>query len=203
MSYLDWLPSAGRVLFFYDMERQPWGFDPQDEDGSQVVYLAESSLTGGDAAIPESIEFEGIEKKWSIGFRKIELPPSWNSDEIKALRLSSAELGRFIEYRNQLYGGTPHHQVGGYADCVQGSHMQLECELVSNGLYCGDATGYKHPRAAKLARNVSDWQLLFQMDSDDDLDIMWGDVGKIYYWIRKQDALKSRFDKTWLILQCG
>ncbi|MCX6878962.1 MAG: DUF1963 domain-containing protein [Verrucomicrobia bacterium] len=47
------------------------------------------------------------------------------------------------------------------------------------------------------------WSLLFQMDTDDDLKIMWGDAGMIYFWVRRDDARKLKFDNTWVILQCG
>lgn len=81
--------------------------------------------------------------------------------------------------------------------------MELECQLVTNGLYCGDSSGYEDPGVKDLERGIGDWHLLFQMDSDDELNIMWGDAGLIYFWIRKQDALEGIFAKTWLVLQCG
>jgi uncharacterized protein YwqG len=31
---------------------------------------------------------------------------------------------------------------------------------------------------------------------------MWGDSGTIYYWIRRQDLHRARFDRAWMILQC-
>src|SRR5215207_3951096 len=35
-----WLPASGRLLFFYDAENQPWGFDPKNR-GSWAVMLAD------------------------------------------------------------------------------------------------------------------------------------------------------------------
>jgi len=32
---------------------------------------------------------------------------------------------------------------------------------------------------------------------------MWGDLGRIYYWIRDDDLAARRFDRSWLVLQCG
>jgi len=34
-------------------------------------------------------------------------------------------------------------------------------------------------------------------------EMMWGDDGRIYYWIKKQDLLRYNFENTWLILQSG
>ena len=81
--------------------------------------------------------------------------------------------------------------------------MELECQLASNGLYVGDATGYQHPRRFELEGGATDWELLLQLDSDDDADMMWGDAGALYFWIRKQDAETADFSKVWMVLQCG
>ena len=31
---------------------------------------------------------------------------------------------------------------------------------------------------------------------------MWGDLGRLYYWIREQDLRRQAFDASWLVLQC-
>ncbi len=74
--------------------------------------------------------------------------------------------------------------------------------LVTNGLYCGDQTGYEDPRARELEGGADEWMLLLQLDSDDGADLMWGDGGMLYFWIRKEDLRQHRFDKVWMTLQC-
>lgn len=32
---IEWLPDTGRLLFFYDLEEWPWGFDPNDKGAGQ------------------------------------------------------------------------------------------------------------------------------------------------------------------------
>jgi uncharacterized protein YwqG len=81
--------------------------------------------------------------------------------------------------------------------------MQLEAALVTSGLYCGDATGYEDPRAQVVAASADEWQLLLQLDSDDRADLMWGDGGMLYFWIRAQDLAERRFEMVWMTLQCG
>lgn len=44
--------------------------------------------------------------------------------------------------------------------------------------------------------------LLFQVDTDDDLDMMWGDMGMLYYVIGAHDLASKRFEKTWFSMQC-
>ncbi|MBK8507084.1 MAG: DUF1963 domain-containing protein [Saprospiraceae bacterium] len=64
---------------------------------------------------------------------------------------------------------------------IQGP-MELECELVTNGLYCGDATGYNDPKAKELAKNAETWTLLFQVDSNyEEAGMIWGDMGRLYF----------------------
>ncbi len=93
--------------------------------------------------------------------------------------------------------------LGGYCDPVQGADMDLECQLVSNGLYCGDETGYKGKRFKELKAGRVEWTLLLQIDSDDDVDMMWEDCGILYFWIRESDLKAKNFDKVWMILQCS
>jgi len=47
---------------------------------------------------------------------------------------------------------------------------------------------------------ASDWRLLLQLDSG---VWMWGDCGKLYFWIPRADLAAGRFDRVWLQLQCG
>lgn len=80
--------------------------------------------------------------------------------------------------------------------------MQLECQLVSHGLYCGDSSGYQDPRAAELEPGAVEWRLLLQIDSEDDAGMMWGDVGRIYYWMHRQDLANRNWEKARLCFQC-
>jgi len=31
----------------------------------------------------------------------------------------------------------------------------------------------------------------------------WGDVGRLYYWITREDLIAGNWELSWLILQCG
>jgi uncharacterized protein YwqG len=81
--------------------------------------------------------------------------------------------------------------------------MELECQLASNGVNCGSPEGYATPQAKQLEDGAQNWRLLFQMDSDDDLGVMWGDVGMLYFWIEEAAARRGDFSNVWLVLQCG
>lgn len=47
---------------------------------------------------------------------------------------------------------------------------------------------------------------MFQLDSvkseEEDFELMLGDCGMLYFYIRKEDLPARRFDRVWLILQC-
>jgi uncharacterized protein YwqG len=146
---------------------------------------------------------DSVLPKRYVAFNLSKLPPSWETPELSAVGLTDAEMDLFMEQRTALYREQPHHQIGGFADPVQNPDMDEECQLVTSGLYVGDAAGYNDPRAEKLKEGAGEWSLLFQMDTDDELKIMWGDAGMIYFWVRRDDARKLKFDNAWVILQCG
>ena len=99
------------------------------------------------------------------------------------------------------------HKLLGYADLVQGE-MLTECERTTRGLYCGDAESYQNTSEdvkEDVRKTATGWVLLFQMASiqEDDYELMFGDLGNLYFYIRKQDLMERSFDKVWLVLQCG
>lgn len=95
----------------------------------------------------------------------------------------------------------PNHKIGGHSDNIQGD-MQLDAQLVMNGLDTGDGTAYEHPRRAELEKDCESWRLVLQLDSDDSADVMWGDVGMLYFWARDVDLRKQDFSQVWMALQC-
>ena len=56
----------------------------------------------------------------------------------------------------------------------------------------------------EIKKASKDWVLLFQMDTveSDDYELMFGDCGHIYFWIKKEDLANKNFENIWLILQC-
>lgn len=80
--------------------------------------------------------------------------------------------------------------------------MLLEATLVTNGIYCGDEKGYADPRVKTLMPLINQWQLLFQLDSDDESALCWGDAGLLYFWILRPDLAQRQFNHHWLALQC-
>jgi uncharacterized protein YwqG len=109
-----------------------------------------------------------------------------------------------MESFDQLMDGRPSciHRLLGHPDQIQGD-MRLEAQLVSHGLYCGDGTCFQDPRRKVLESTAIDWQLLLQIDSDDNAGMMWGDVGRLYYLMTEEHMRDRNFDAAWMILQCS
>jgi uncharacterized protein YwqG len=139
----------------------------------------------------------------SVAFRRIKVLPSGERPEVQAFNFSDSEFDEYFELADQRFGGLPKHQLLGLPSPVQGDSMELECQLASNGVNCGSPEGYATARAKQLQVGAESWRLLFQMDSDDDLGVMWGDVGMLYFWIEEAAARRGDFSSVWLVLQCA
>lgn len=191
----DW-PARGRLLFFFDAEEQPWGFSPKDRGGWAVVHVSEA---GEPTPWPQGLSIRFPES--GMEPRPVRTWPTLEHPDIGVLRLDDDELETYCAFRERDFGRLPQHQVGGYPNPVQNDQMQLMCQLASNGIDCGeDPTGDQ--RFESLTPGARDWRLLLQVDSDDRLNFMWGDCGRLYFWIRQRDLAAGKFDEVWVVLQC-
>lgn len=192
------LPASGLLSFFYVAEQSTWGFDSEDRGSWAVLYFTDTKLTR--TPWPEELDEEGHYSACRLNFGLGATIPGWETKVVSDLNLSDEEQDSFFEFAESL-GDVEHHLLG-HPQEIQGA-MQLQCQLASNGLYCGDQSGYNDPRAVELKSGESDWQLLMQIDSDDNADWMWGDCGRLYFWIKSDDLKSQDFSNCWMVLQCG
>lgn len=199
------LPESGILYLFYDAEQGVWGFDPKDLGGSKVMYFDGDPSDLAPVAKPPQLPDEAVFKPLDVDFSCELTYPGWESIYIQRMGMTRDEQFAYGDVVESLQGSDEDHPISrmlGHPDPVQGE-MQLECQLVTHGLYCGDETGYKDPRRTELEKGATDWLLLLQIDSHEDAGMMWGDMGRLYVWI-PETALRMRdFEKAWLILQCG
>lgn len=193
------MPVSGLMYVFYDQEQRTWGFDPADKGSWRVIFFPET----------DNLKCRHYPKDMKIRYKTariipkiINTIPTLYDERLLPLNMTDAQEDWYYDYRASLFEDQPAHQIGGYPYEIQGADMDLECELVSNGLFCGDSTGYNDARAKILEQNRSDWTLLLQIDSDDSADMMWGDCGTLYFYIKKQDLKALNFENVWMILQC-
>ena len=194
------LPPTGLLTFFYDIEGQPWGYDPAERDGSRVVLvddgpLVETRPPRRTPLSPAGLRFWASSTLPAVGSR------AYDRLELDA-EVPDAYVDFALDFERQGYPTRSGlHRLLGHSANIQGD-MQLEAQLVSHGLYCGDDRGYLDPRAAALDAGADDWTLLLQLDSEDAAGMMWGDTGMLYFWIRRADLADRRFDRCWTLLQC-
>ena len=196
---VNWLPETGALLFFYELEEQPWGFDPKDRGSWAVLVVPDFHAP---LAQPDGNRNGDPVPHRNISFRRIHVLPSHERESVQALELSDAEFDAFGDVGDAVFDGKPRHQVSGYPAIVQGDDMESECQFASNGVYCGNANVQNDPRAKALEAGAAHWRLLLQFDTDDELGIMWGDCGTIYFWVEEQQARMANFANAWLTLQC-
>ena len=200
---IDWLPKAGRLQFFYDMEEWPWGFDPKDKGGWAVLYENGSGELH-QQALPSDLNREcRIPSIKHVSAEQFISYPDAQRVNFDKLGLLEDDYEEYCEFIDKNYGEEPRHQVGGFPNPIQNDGMEEECLLVSGGVNCGGPEGYNSKEAKKLKDQNNDWRLLFQFDSDDDIEAMWGDLGMLYFWVRKSEAKNAEFSNSWMVLQCG
>ena len=195
------MPREGYLFFFYHLEVWDTGYSNEEADGFRVIFV--DSIEQG-ASVRELPMISKKKTVDSFTERFIELRSGVSYPELSDPRVD--ELGfeeeHFDAYVHFCLDGKPEHQLFGHVWQVQEANMPLKCHVVSNGLYTGKSANYKEVNNHENDPEVQDWVLLFQVDSDDRCDMMWGDLGKLYFWIRKQDLAEGRFEKCWMLFDC-
>lgn len=199
------LPASGRLLFFYFDGRQDDGgttvgyWEPDTRDGYRALHLPDG---GGSPRQPPADELLFPEAAFA-GLAVVSAP-GWEHPDLRAEFLHPGEehhsfmehpvnADDFAEALNERHSG-PNHQIGGYADLVQGP---IEAEVAQFAL--GNVP-WDDPR---LEAEQARWRPLLQVDSDDDLDMMWGDVGVLYWAVRPDDLAAGDLTRIGFTWQCG
>lgn len=205
------LPKTGLLSFFYDCDTMCWGYDPKDKGCARVYYFEDVSVLSPaefpddlkeDFRFPE-IAVSAYSEKSYQDFEDFIVQREKMAQEWEKFEAAEKGLG--------IYSGTDSEcsKLLGWANTIQGN-MTRECELVARrGYYLGNPDGWEHvtPRDRQETEQWAnrDWLLLFQLGTveNDDFELMFGDCGRIYFYIRRDDLAARNFDNVWLILQCG
>jgi len=191
------LPKTGLLYFFYSAEQEVWGFDHKDKNKFKVIYWNGDFTELKRTEFPSDLSEYSCFKPCLVDIKSEVSLPSYGHEVYD--EFADGEDDKFWE---EVYNDGNLNKLLGYSDNIQGD-MELECELVTNGLYCGDPSGYNDPRAKELEPNAKNWRLLLQIDSNEENEMMWGDCGRLYFWIKKDDLLNRKFEKSWFSLQCS
>jgi uncharacterized protein YwqG len=197
------LPDAGILSFYYDVEEQPWGYDPGHAAGFALLYEPERAraieVEPPDGAIPFDVEPLSATFGWSLPTLEDLSTRSWVF-ESPAQRKYYADYQ--AEHSTSQGGGIPglRQQVGGHAEWLK-PDGRLTAELASSGVHAGGEP--RTWRAADTRRAEADaesWRLLWQLKPEDER-FTWVDLGTLYVLIRAQDLSARRFERAWVVFQ--
>lgn len=198
-----WLNNSGSILFFYDLDTMPWGFDPKDRGRWSVIYQEKTTMM---IDFPKDFEQKNILKESYISPYIIKTLPPSNHRDIKNLNLSEHEESFYSVYDTHYpelspYKKMPRHQVGGFPSALQRNMMEFEAQSASTGTYMGGGKIFKSSEAQEFMSKPNNWKLLFQLDLNDDLGIQLEASGRLYFWVETNLSKKNNFENTWLIFQ--
>lgn len=196
------LPKSGLLSFFYD-----WG-----ATNNCVIYIkadqGDLSPCNPPPQLPDSISPswfsrlflgkrpERVFRGCHISFSNELTPPDGMSFALDALSEDLVYFDEFYEKYYELLGEEEtdsHHQLLGNPASIQGAYMEAECAGIPLD---------KEPLTAEQLSQLSQWKLLAQFDSDDLPGMMWGDLGRLYYYIHESDLSRGEFSRVFVTSQC-
>ena len=91
----------------------------------------------------------------SLKFANTTELPDLESDLVGDIKMSDDEIDAYWQMADDFCEQRSENKILGHSDNIQGG-MELECELVTNGFYCGGDEDYSGPEFEKLWQNIGD-----------------------------------------------
>jgi uncharacterized protein YwqG len=189
----NWLPYSVMLYFFCATDEVPWGY-PDEHEACRVYYYGGDMRRIVSTKPPRDLSHEAQ-------FPEIALAPELTytlpacTEELELIapefyqQLTEEECDAYLDLCSGLEP-YPRHWMLGYHTPIQSS---ANIEAIQN------MHELPYEQASACAQEMV---LLLQLDSDESADMMWGDVGILYFWIHQDDLAARRFENTWLVLQC-
>ena len=173
------LPKRGLLSFYYELETPVWG-EAEQREGWRVFFWENEKLNRETRDVVQDIKCASIkfEATWTCPLDRSDVYFPEASD------LNDEEYEQLEEF-DEAWTFPRAHQILGCASVIQNEPAK-ECEW------------WAVPKTS-----AREWLLLLQIESDDNIEAMWGDMGTLYYMIRRADLSSKRFEETWLIMQCS
>jgi uncharacterized protein YwqG len=112
------------------------------------------------------------------------------------------------DYENRLREECPpgfdlggRHQLGGHARYIQHPVEEEVVQAVSGSYQRGGK--FDEQRWAEAKNQVKEWRVVMQIDSDQTLDFMWGDVGALYWAAPRADTARGDWSRAMFNFQCS
>lgn len=196
------LPRTGLLCFFYDAICQPGGFGPSDPKGHRVIYFDGDPGQLKRTPFPDDLREYARFPSLSLSFSQEQTFPLVGSIYLELMGLSGDKEFTYCEsvcepcFRRRDSEVIIHRMLG-HPDAIQGD-VFLDSEVNR-----GSKTDRDDPKTWKKA---GDWRLLFQLASISrrgmKAEMMWGDLGRLYFCIKKADLAAKDFSRVWLEHQC-
>ena len=188
------LPPRGHLFFFLDQSK-PWG--DLDKDLWRVIYRPDDCTRCAPVPPPQDVSPRWIFEEIFVSPRRID---TWPGLENVIARDEPEEISElYIELSNRPYGAHPPYQMLGNYDPEQNFDMETDCQLAAHGIQPWRDGVHDDPALARLRAGAKDWRLLLQLPTDIKVGWSWGDLGKIYFWVREADARAGDFSNVWLM----
>jgi uncharacterized protein YwqG len=193
------LPRTGILYFFYDLYNSPPGSRSSSRGGWRSIYVNTPPNR------VENVTEYGDTQEW-FPHCSLTFTPRWMFcvPEHKVNQLDHISDPELLIVRRELHdrfsiqtnwgGYSGEHRILGYPSTIQ-NEMERMCQLRFHGI---DEDG---EQLEEIESGVDDWQLLVQFDSDDNVNWQFGDSGKLFFWIRKQDLEQQDFSNVWFDFQ--
>ena len=182
---IDWLPPQGRLYAFYDAEAHG------EPDVVRIIH----SLEPPGASVPAPPRVQARYAQRRIGFHRLSSAPSldWLGLDVVDLGLDEDALDALHLIATAPPPDDVQHRIGGYPNEIQTECMWLACEHLARNL---PEPQWRAEIPPALERAAKAWRLLLQIDSDPGLKMNFGDGGRLYVFIREQDARRADFSQT-------
>lgn len=199
------LPKKGILYFFFNLD--------SGDDGKVIFSKEEIGLER--ANLPDEIKEQKksfwkqlftkrskkrILKESQVNIYKEYQIPSWDSlrfekiqkeiiTNIKPIDAFHEDIFELIYNEEE----TNHHLLGHYQG-IQNEFYELNFLTLNT-------SNIEHLTLDEI-NNALKWKLLFQFDSDNNLEISWGDWGRIYFFIHEDDLKNQNFDNVKITADC-
>lgn len=185
------LPHEGLLSFFHVIDAEVYGDEAKDMGCLRVFWFKDKSALSP-ANVPEELKGEKTFPALNIAMKNRRSLLS--SDDLSEY-YSDYDLDEYLAAVDKITEnnrGEISSRLLGWANWVQYSDIPKFEKITRGG------------KAEITEEVINDWVLLLQLDpiSDGDFDLMYGDCGSLYVYIRREDLAARRFDKTVFSWQC-
>lgn len=203
------LPKKGMLYFFFNLD---------SGDDGKVIFSEEANELEK-AVPPEEFKeqkksffqrlFTGKSKKRILEENQVEIYneyniPSWDSLRLERIQkitktdikpINAFEKGIFEDSyeKEETETTSNHHLIGNYKG-IQNEYHELN-------FIDFEIEDFEKMTVAEIEKALK-WKLLFQFDSDDNLEISWGDWGRIYFFIHEEDLKNKNFNNVKISADC-